>query len=121
MVRFHPSIGRRNTASTPEAAAQNVVDLLQADRSITDFLCNASDDPPTFDVERVFEISDWPDCARLRKGLAWLPEASSRSSKDRRRKRSSHRMQPTTDRSDAPLSSMKTRPLQFTLALASGG
>ena len=83
LMRFHPTHRPEKhafytkffvEAATEDDAENNVVDLLHADQSITDFLCNADDDPPTFKIEKMFEIADWPECARPRIGLAWFPE-----------------------------------------------
>ena len=85
MMRFHPTHRPAKhgfyTKFFVEAATENdaediVVELLHGDPSITDFLCNAADDPPSFEVEKMYEIADWPECARPRIGLAWFPEDS---------------------------------------------
>lgn len=85
MIRFHPTHRPKKhgfvtkfflEAETPEAAEAAAADLLRADRSITDFICNTPDDQATLEFEKVYEIASWPDCARPRMGLAWYPEKS---------------------------------------------
>jgi hypothetical protein len=94
LIRFHPT--HRPTkhgfytkffieATSPEAAEDTMVSLIRADPSINDFICNAPDDPASFKVEKLYEIADWPDCARPRVGLAWYPEDSKPTTKRKRR------------------------------------
>jgi hypothetical protein len=83
LIRFHPMHRPAKhgfytkffvEASTPVHAEEIVVDSLRKDRSILDFMRNEPADRSTITVEKIFEISDWPDCSRPRMGLAWYPE-----------------------------------------------
>ena len=97
MIRFHPTHRPEKhgfytkffiEAASPEEAEAAMVGLIREDPSINDFVCNAPDDPGMFEVEKMYEIADWPDCARPRLGLAWFTVDSAKPSKRRKRAKS---------------------------------
>lgn len=120
MIRFHPTHRAAKhgfytkffiEAASPEEAEGVMVGLIRVDRSINDFVCNAPDDPAMFEVEKMYEIADWPDCARPRMGLAWFPEDSAKPSKVESGARPSPAMHRTAG-SLGSLPSMKFHPQQ---------
>ena len=93
LMRFHPTHRPVKhgfytkffvEATTPEEAEDMVVGLLRADPSINEFVCNAPGDRASYKVEKMYEIADWPDCARPRIGLAWFPEHTRKAPSKRR-------------------------------------
>ena len=83
LVQFHATHRRRKhgfrtkfflEATTPEAAEAAAIEHLHNDHDILAVMRNTPSDPPTLQVERIAEISNWPKAARPRIGLVWYPE-----------------------------------------------